>query len=116
MQTQALQDLVVNTLEDMKAQDMNVLDVKNITSITDVMIICSGTSERHVRAMANSVVVEVKKQDIKPLGIEGETVGEWALIDLGDVIVHVMLPKIRDFYSLEKLWTAVEEIRENTSS
>ncbi len=107
-----LKDLVVTSLEDMKAVDIVVLDVKEKSSIADYMIVASGTSDRHVKAVANSVAEDAKKANYMPLGVEGDNVGEWVLIDLGDVIVHVMMPAIRDFYQLEKLWEAgsVEEM------
>ncbi len=114
MKEDELKDLVVNALEDMKAVDLIVLDVRGKSSVTDFMVIVSGTSDRHVKAMANNVVVEVKKAGVKPLGMEGDKTGEWVLVDLADVIVHVMLPDVRDFYQLEKLWEAgsVEELAE----
>ena len=114
MNAEALKVLVVQALEDLKAVDVQVLDVRDKTSVTDIMVIASGTSNRHVSAMANNVVVEVKKAGIKPLGVEGETTSEWVLVDLVDVVVHIMLPETRDFYQLEKLWEAgsVDELAE----
>ena len=98
-----LKDLVVNSLEDLKGIDIKVLHVSDMTSLTDYMIICSGTSERHVKALSNNVAVEVKKAKFN-IRSEGEKDGEWVLLDLGDVIVHTMLPKTREFYDLEGLW------------
>ena len=106
MREEEIKDLAVKALEDMKAVNLVVLDVRGKSSVTDFMIIVSGTSDRHVKAMANNVVVEVKKAGVNPLGVEGENVGEWVLVDLADVIVHIMLPDVRDFYQLEKLWEA----------
>ncbi len=108
MQSEELVKLVVDALEDLKAVDIRVLDVRNLTSITDAMIIASGTSNRHVKSLAENVIEEAKQHGIQPLGSEGLDQGEWALVDLGDAVVHVMQPRIRDFYQLEKLWTPVQ--------
>jgi len=97
--------IVMAALEDMKGVDIRVIDVRDQTSITDRMVIVSGTSTRHVKALAENVVLESKKNGYKPLGVEGENVAEWVLVDLADVVVHVMMPEIRDFYALEKLWS-----------
>ena len=105
LQTEQLVELVEKTLEDMKARDIVKIDVMEKTSITDFMVICSGNSTRHVKSIAENMNTEIRKHDLKPIGIEGNDVGEWALIDLGDVIVHVMTDDIRDLYQLEKLWS-----------
>ena len=105
MQIEELRDLVVGVLNDMKARDVAVLDVRGKTSITDYFIIASGTSDRHVKSTAEAVAFEAKRAGEPPLGQEGLTEGEWALVDLNGVVVHVMLPKVRDFYQLEKLWS-----------
>lgn len=103
-----LQQQVVDALEDVKAQDICILDMRGKSNFTDVMVIASGTSTRQVRALANNVIVKVKENGTTPIGVEGETEGEWILVDLGDVVVHVMTPQTRDFYNLEKLWTIEE--------
>lgn len=107
MQTEELQQIVMSALEDLKARDVRVLDVRALTGITDIMIVASGTSTRHVNALVQEVVEQTGQYGIKPIGVEGEQYGEWVLVDLGDVVVHVMLPQVRDFYNLEKLWTMV---------
>lgn len=106
MTAQQLKKLVVDVLDQNKAIDITALDVHKMTSITDYMIICSATSNRHAKALANHVVVKAKENDCKPLGVEGESTAEWILIDLIDVVVHIMQPQIRDFYNLERLWEA----------
>jgi len=104
--TQKLYDAAMNALADLKAQQVTTLDVRALTSLADVMIIASGTSTRHVRALADEVQVKAKAAGFMPVGVEGEQDGEWVLIDLAGVIVHVMLPSTRTFYDLERLWTA----------
>jgi len=104
--TQKLYDAAMNALADLKAQQVTPLDVRALTSLADVMIIASGTSTRHVRALADEVQVKAKAAGFMPVGVEGEQDGEWVLIDLAGVIVHVMLPSARTFYDLERLWTA----------
>ncbi|MHB1566506.1 MAG: ribosome silencing factor [Acidiferrobacter sp.] len=96
---------VISILEDTKAEDVVVLDVRTLTDIADTMIVASGTSTRHVSSVARRLDDKMREHGDRPQGIEGMEVGEWALVDLGDVIVHVMHPKIRAFYALEKLWS-----------
>jgi ribosome-associated protein len=98
-------NLIKNALDDMKSQDMIVLDVKDITPVTDYMIIVSGTSSQHLKSIVNHVRTEAKKHHIEVIGSEGEDAGEWILLDCGEVIVHAMLPEIRSYYELEKLWS-----------
>ena len=95
-------------LDDLKALDVTVLDVRHLTTVTDTMVVACGRSDRHVRAIAAAVVDKCKKEGHRPIGVEGEKVGDWVLVDLGDVVVHVMLPRAREFYNLEKLWTLSE--------
>jgi ribosome-associated protein len=99
-----LSDLVSNSLDELKAVDITVIDVKKLTTIADYMVICSGTSNRHLNALANTVVKAAKAADYPVLGIEGDNTGEWTLVDLDEVIVHIMLPRTRAFYNLESLW------------
>lgn len=101
---QALKDLVVTAIEDMKGLEIRVLDVRDKTSITDYMIVASGNVDRHVKAIADYVADQARAAGSRPLGMEGANDSEWILLDLGDVIVHIMLPRVRDFYQLEKLW------------
>ena len=99
-----LKEFIINTLEDNKAEDIISIDVQNKTSVTDYMIIVSGRSSRHVKSIADNLIKILKKNKIKPIGIEGYTKSEWILLDFGDLLVHVMHPDKRNFYTLEKLW------------
>jgi ribosome-associated protein len=103
--TATLRKSVIDALEDLKAKDIREIDVRGKTSIADLLVIASGTSARHVKSIADEVVKFAKQAGVMPLGVEGEQEAEWVLVDLGDVIVHVMLPRIREFYGLERLWT-----------
>jgi len=105
MNAEKLTDLVTNALENLKAQEITVMQISEKTTIADVMVIASGTSERHVGSIANEVVQDAKAAGEQPLGVEGEMKSDWVLVDLGDVIVHVMTPEARNFYELEKLWS-----------
>lgn len=100
----ALRDIIVEALDDMKGKEIVVLDVRNISGVTDYMVVCSGTSNRHVKSLADNVWVEAKKQGYSPLGLEGQQSSDWILVDFGDVVAHVMLPEARQFYDLERLW------------
>lgn len=104
MQIKALCDLVVQTLEDMKANDIRVLDVRGHTSMTDFLVIASGTSERHVKSTAEAVAFKAKQAGEPAIGQEGLQEGEWALVDLNGVVVHVMQARVRDYYQIEQLW------------
>jgi ribosome-associated protein len=104
MTAEELKDLAHAALDDIKAVNITVLDVRKVSSITDYMLVASGTSDRHVRSAIDAVVEKAREHGVKPLGVEGETHAQWALVDLGDVIVHVMRPEVREFYQLEKLW------------
>lgn len=106
MQLEQLKQLAIDTLDDMKARDVEVMDVRGKTAVTDYMIVASGTSDRHVKAIAETLAFRAKEAGEPPLGTEGVAEGEWALVDLNGVVVHVMLPKVRDYYNLERLWSA----------
>ncbi len=99
-----LREVVLDALADMKAVDVKALDVRSLTDITDTMVVASGTSDRHVKSIADRVVQRCKEAGFRPYGLEGERDGEWVLLDLNDVVLHVMLPRVRQFYALEKLW------------
>ncbi len=103
-----LAQIALTALEDLKGQDIKVLDVQELTTVTDTMIVCTGTSSRHVKALAQNVVEDAKKAGFRPMGMEGTDAGEWVLVDLGGVVVHVMQLQARAFYQLEKLWSPRE--------
>ena len=115
MQVEKIRDLVVNTLEDMKAFDIVTLDVRGKTAITDFFVIASGSSDRHVKSSADSVAFQAKQAGQAPIGTEGLQEGEWALIDLNGVVVHIMQPRVRDFYQLERLWDVDPSAAERVS-
>ncbi len=105
MNSEQLSDIIVSALDDIKAQNIVKLDVRDLTTVTDFMIIASGTSNRHVKALVDNVAEKAREAGRKPIGVEGEDGSEWVLLDLDDALVHVMLPKVREFYNLEKLWS-----------
>ena len=104
MQPSDLKAFVIDKIEDMKARDIVTLDVTNKATVTDTLVICSGNSKRHVISIAENVVTESKHAGSPPLSVEGKDTGEWVLVDLGEVVLHVMQDETRDFYQLEKLW------------
>ena len=108
MEADKLKHLIVDALDDLKAVNTVTLDVTGLTDVMDYLVITSGTSNRHVKSLANNVSMEAKKQGVRPMGVEGDDAGEWVLVDFGDVVVHVMLPATRDLYDLERLWTGPE--------
>ncbi len=116
MQAKELKCLVIDALEDIKAEDIQVLDVTEMTDVTDLMIIATGKSTRQVKALANEVSQQAKAAGQQPLGVEGDDVGDWALVDLGDVIVHIMTPQTRTTYNLEKLWQVPDETDQQVSA
>jgi ribosome-associated protein len=103
--TQALKDIVINALEEVKATNINAIDVRELTGMMDTMVVATGNSNRQVKSLATSVVVDAKKAGYELIGVEGDDTSEWILVDFGDVIVHIMLPATREFYDLERLWT-----------
>lgn len=111
-----LNQSIVNALENVKGQKIAKLDVTELSDVMDFLIIVNGTSNRHVKSLANNVVEELKQQGHQPIGVEGMESGEWVLVDYGDTVVHVMLPEMRDFYELEKLWSKVPSHRQDGSS
>jgi ribosome-associated protein len=105
MNSEQLCTLIIDALDDVKAKDIVTLDVRRMTTVTDYMIVASGTSSRHVKALVDNVAEKARAAGCRPIGIEGEEGGEWILLDLQDALVHVMLPTVREFYNLEKLWS-----------
>jgi ribosome-associated protein len=112
MQAAELKDLIVEALDDLKGIQIVSLDVREMTDVTDFLVIASGSSNRHVKALAENVRDAAKQRDLRPLGVEGLNGCEWVLVDFGDVVVHVMLPATRDFYDLERLWSGPAETAE----
>ena len=106
-----IRDWVCEALEDARTHDIAVLDVRKVSDFTDYMVIATGTSNRHVQSTAGKVVDILRVRHIRPVGIEGEKIGDWVLIDFGDVVVHVMREQTRDFYNLEKLWSDAKRIK-----
>ena len=99
-----LESIVLAALDEMKAVNIKLLDVRGLTDIADAMIVASGTSDRHVRAIAERVIEKMRESGRRPFGVEGQRDGEWVLVDLQDVLLHVMLPRVREFYAIEQLW------------
>lgn len=104
LRPEQLEQVVKNALEDLKAVEPVMLDVRGKTPITDMMFVASGNSTRHVKSIADSVIDKAKRAGVRPVGIEGEDAGEWILVDLGDAVIHVMLPAVRELYRLERIW------------
>lgn len=114
MQTNELLTLISAELDERKGQSITVIDVKDRSSVTDFMILVTATSERHSQALANYITIKVKEKGMKPLGVEGEQGSNWVLLDLGDIVLHIMTKQARELYQLEKLWsieTRKEEIK-----
>jgi len=111
-----LEKLVLAALDEMKAVNIKLLDVRELTDIADAMIVASGTSDRHVRAIAQRVLEKAREAGLRPLGVEGQRDAEWVLVDLQDVLLHVMLPRVREFYAIEQLWEAPSAAPRRASS
>ena len=111
MQTKDLQDIAVKALDDLQAIDMTIIDVRPLTTVTDLMIICTGRSTRHIKSIADNLVAQAKKQQVSYLHIEGDEDSEWILVDMGDIVVHIMLATTRTFYNLEALWEPLSELK-----
>ena len=112
----SLKNVVIDALADIKALEVKLLDVRGLTDIADFMVIASGTSDRHVRSVAQRVVEKTKEAGFRPHGVEGQQDGDWVLIDLSEMIVHVMLPRVREFYAIEQLWEAPSGMRRRAAS
>ncbi|WP_445010062.1 ribosome silencing factor [Vreelandella stevensii] len=104
MHIDTLKNLAIDALEELKARDITQLDVSKLTEVTDLMLIASGTSTRHVAALAQNLVEKAKAAGLHPRGVEGGENADWVLVDLGDIVVHIMLPEARTLYDLERLW------------
>ncbi len=105
-----LKNISLEALEDLKGINIQVFDVRGMSSVTDFMIIATGSSDRQVKALANSVIVKSKENGCTPIGVEGQHPGNWILVDLADVVIHIMTPDMREFYQLEKLWNTDAEV------
>lgn len=104
MQNEAFTAFVIEKIEDMKGRDIATLNIAEKSGFADVMVVASGNSTRHVKSIAQSLVIDCRAEGVEPLGVEGSDVGEWALVDFGDVVVHIMTDDTRDKYQLEQLW------------
>jgi len=116
MELEQLVELAREALDDMKATDIQIIDIRGKSSMADTIVLASGTSTRHVKSLANNVQIQARAAGEEPLGSEGENEGEWVLVDLNDVIVHIMLPDVREFYKLEKIWERPEAIEKVAST
>lgn len=116
MKPEAVRDSVISALEDMKGIEIVTLDVRTLTEITDYMIICTGRSSRHIKSLADDIAMKGKAMKLSHVHLEGEDESEWVLVDLGDVVVHIMTADARNFYSLEDLWEPVKELRDHKTN
>ncbi len=111
MQTNDLQKIAMKALDDLQAIDTTIIDVRPLMTVTDLMIICTGRSTRHIKSLADNLVAQAKLHHVQDLHIEGGEDSEWTLVDLGDIVVHLMLPTTRSFYNLEALWEPMGELK-----
>lgn len=111
MQTKHLQEIAVKALEDLQAIDTTVIDVRPLTTVTDIMIICTGRSTRHVKSIADNLIAQAKKNNVTYVHVEGDQDDEWVLVDMSDIVVHIMLANVRSFYNLETLWAPMNELK-----
>ena len=111
MQTKDLQEIAVKALDDLQAIDMTIIDVRPLTAITDLMIICTGRSTRHIKSIADNLVAQAQNKNVSYLQMEGEDGSEWILVDMGDIVVHIMLATTRTLYNLEALWEPLVELK-----
>lgn len=116
MNTEQLKNTIVDVLDENKGTDIRALDVRELTDVTDYFVICTATSSRHAKSLSDKVIDQCKAQGNRPVGVEGDGDAEWILIDLVDVVVHIMLGSTREFYSLEKLWEVTEAQRKSSSA
>lgn len=115
MPSESLSTIIQSAIEDLKGIDIRAIDVREMTSIADEMIIATGTSNRHVKALSRNLIDQAKEHGFRPLSSEGEDVADWILVDFGDTLVHLMLPETREFYDLERLWSVTPESRQQDS-
>ena len=115
MQQAELSQKITQIMEDNKAQDIKTINVTHLTDITDQMIICTATSDRHSKTIADKVIVALKEENIRPFGSSGQDLGKWILLDYTDVVVHIMLDDERQFYDLDRLWSVTQHSRENNA-
>jgi len=113
MKIEQLQEQVIESLNDLKAIDMKILDVRDLTTLTDTMIICTGRSNRHVKSLAENVIKKAKQLQLSYIRAEGEEDGEWVIVDLADIIIHIFQPAVREYYNLEDLWVPLKKIRKS---
>lgn len=111
MNSKKIAQAIAKIADDKKAKDIVVLDLKDLSAFTDYFVICSGTSDRQVKTIAGAIEMEMKKKDVRPIGMEGYETGHWVLVDFGDVVAHVFYDDERHYYQLEKLWADAPQLK-----